>query len=208
MLELLQDNLLGIFTEPDEAFKRISVGEMNLLVPIVLLVIIGLLLGAVVTKQMPGKVEQWQKSGREITHDIGPQVKAEKMKAVAYPFFVLVFWALFTFAFATMITKLNGFGDLIGIMNCTGFLVFPYFILILVKYFTVMAPALSFIYSTLLFAMACWTLFALTKIAQSVGKLDIFNAAMAAGVPALFFSMIWFLYELMVELFVMRFMKG
>lgn len=203
--EIVKDGLVEMVTDPDNAFKKISTSNMNLLIPVVVLIIMGILLGAVVMKQLPGKIDQMKESGRELTHNVDPQIKSEKAKAFVYPFFTVGFWFLFNIAFSMMISKMNGLGEMSGIFKSTSMLVYPYFIAIFLKYLFSFIPALNFIYMIVLLVLGLWTVFILWKISVVVGQLAPMDGALAASVPAFFFMMLWLSYDLMVNLFVYRF---
>lgn len=203
--EIIKDGLVEMATDPENAFKKISTSSMNLIIPVVVLIIIGILLGAVVTKQLPGKIEKMKESGRDLTHNVEPQIKAEKAKAFVYPFFTVGFWFFFNIAFAMMISRMNGLGEMSGIFKSTSMLVYPYFIAIFIKFITAFVPALGFLYMLVLLALALWTMFLLWKISVVVGQLAPMDGALASFVPAFFFMMLWLSYDLIINLFVYRF---
>ncbi len=203
--EILIESLVGMFTSPDETFKRASNSEISLVIPVILLLVIGVLLGAVIMRELPAKEESLRQSGRTLTHNIEPQIKAEKAKASFFPIFILLFWVLFNIAFSIIITKMNGMGEISGIFKCTSLLVYPFFVAILLKLIVSFVPFLGFLYSLVMLAVSIWTLFALWKIAVAVGQLAPMDGAVAAGVPAFFFMLFWMSYGLIVDLFVYRF---
>jgi hypothetical protein len=58
-----------------------------------------------------------------------------------------------------------------------------------------MVPALKAVVVVVQLLMAIWTLFMLVRIAENAGQLPPMHAWLAAGVPAFFFSLLWFCYD-------------
>jgi hypothetical protein len=204
-VDALKKGLVEMITRPDDFFKKTAVQDASYVLPLVILIITGILLGAVVSRQLPLKEEQWKKTGRDLAFNVEPQVKAEKAKATVFPFFTVGFFLVFNLCFGIVIHRLNGMGDFKGIFNCTSYLIYPYFVLALLKYLILFVPFLGFIYTLAMVVVTLGSAYLLVKIAQNAGQLDIMNAVVAALFPGFVFMLVWMSYDIVIQLLVQRF---
>ncbi len=201
-LEFIAQCVLDMFRKPQEFFKEISRKELNLVTPVVVLLITGVLMGIMVHSQIPKMREQWKKTGTDLVYNIEYRVRAKKVEGFLYPIWLFVWWFLFTVAFATLTSSLGGWGDYKGFFNCTSFLIYPFALLQLLKFVLLMVPPLMFIYWLLLTGLSLWCVYALVQIAMGAGELDVLNAIVAAVVPAFFFLLLYLAYSPIVSMIV------
>ena len=191
-----------MFKEPGAFFKEIRNKEVNLVIPVVILLIIGILMSIMTFQHIPHVRKQWEQTAADLVYNIEYRVMAEKVKAVLYPVWVILFWAFFTIAFAVLTSSLGGWGEFKGFFNCTAFVIYPYAALQLIKFILHIFPSLMFIYWILLPLLAIWTCYILVKIAMNAGELDTMHSVIAAGIPAFFFLLLWLSYEPLIHLIV------
>ena len=133
-IQLIIENLQRMIRGPRKFFRDISKQEVNLIIPIILLLITGILLGVMVYRQIPELQKQWAKLGTEMAFDIKYRISQKKTEALFFPVWVVLFWFLFTVVYTYIISWLGGSGEFKRIFNCTSYLAYPYLLITLINF--------------------------------------------------------------------------
>lgn len=204
-MKIIIEGIVKIFTDPEALFRKIAYREVNMIIPIVVLIITGILLGVIVKIELGKTQRSWKESARSLTNSIKAIENTEKARAYLFPFFLVLFWGAFSLFFAFVISKFGGMGETRGIFNGTSFLVYPYFIIIVVKLIATLLPFLGFLDTIVSLLGGGFIFYLMIRIAQGVGQLDIMHAAFTSGIACVVFTFVWFLYGMIIHLFVVRF---
>ncbi|MCD4783558.1 MAG: YIP1 family protein [Candidatus Eremiobacteraeota bacterium] len=190
----LAGSIKRMLIEPDKLFEDVAHKEMNMIIPVVVLIIIGIFSGLTVYSTIPEVKKNFEFT--EEVYNVEHSLRVLKMESFLYPVWTILFWIIFTLAFAIFITWLNGWGDFKGMFNCTSYLVYPNLVVsILVFLVQLLPPNLRVILIVLQLLAAAYNIYLLTKIAESAGKLPHMHAVLAGIVPAFFLSLLWFSYQ-------------
>lgn len=201
-LEFIFQGIIRMFREPGKFFRDVSRQEMDLAIPIIILFLTGIIMGILVYSNIPQLEKQWRQQGTDLVYNIEYRIRAKKAEAFLFPIFLILFWFLFSIAFAIITSSLGGWGEFKGFFNCTSFLIYPYAVLQVLKLILCVVKPLMFIYWILLAAVIIWTCYILIKIAMGAGQLDVLNAVIAALVPAFFFMLFYLSYAPIIDLLV------
>lgn len=191
------DGIKRMFLEPDKFFNDIAFKEMNLIIPVVVLLLLGVVLGLTVyQKNVPAAERHLEDNiGLDVYH-IEKRISAWKVEAIFYPIWTVLFWAVFTLCYTVFLGWLNGNNDFKAMFNCTSFLAYPHFVVsFLGLVFLFLPDVFKIFYLFIQLASVIWTVFILIKIAEGPGKLSHINAIFGALVPFFFLSMLWYLYD-------------
>lgn len=185
-----------MFKDPDNFFKEVALKEMNLVIPVIILVLTGIIMGITVYhKNIPLLEVQLKENLGLDVHNIEKKIETWKLEAILYPVWIVIYWALFTLFFSVFLTWLNGLGDFKGMFNCTSFIVYPHFLVAILVLFLSFIPVLKIFALMLQLAATVWTFYILAKIAEGPGQLPHMHAIVGAGVPYFFMGMLWYLYD-------------
>lgn len=201
----LIESIKRMFLEPDKLFKDVAHKEMNMIIPVVALIIIGIFSGLTVYSTIPEIEKKIEERFTDKVYNVEQNLKVLKIESFLYPFWTILFWIIFTLVFAVFITWLNGWGDFKGMFNCTSFLIYPNLIVSIIVFLVqLLPPDFRVIVIILQLLTTAYNIYLLTKIAESAGKLPHMHAVLAGIVPTFFLSLLWFSYEPLLTLILGR----
>jgi len=201
----LIESIKRMFLEPDKLFEDVAHKEMNLVIPVIALIIMGIFMGMTVYSTIPEVKQSLEQRLAGEVYNVEQNIRILKMEAFLYPVWVILFWIIFTIAYAVFITWLNGWGDFKGMFNCTSFIIYPNFVVsILVFLIQLLPPGFRLIAIIIQFLSAIYNIYLLIKIAESAGKLPHMHAILAGLVPTFFLSLLWFSYQPLIGLIMGR----
>jgi hypothetical protein len=204
-LEFVINGITGMIKKPEEFFRDVHRREVNLLIPVIVLMVTGIIMAVMTFYQLPKLEEAWRQTGVDQVYNLEYRKSVETWKAILYPIWNILYWALFTLAFATTCSSLNGWSEFKSYFNCTAFIIYPYALLQIIKLILTMIPGLMFVYTILLFLLCIWTIYLLTVIAKNVGQLEnMMHAVFAAIIPGFFLTILWLAYDPIISMIIIN----
>jgi hypothetical protein len=165
----------------------------------------GIIMAVMAFYRLPRLEAAWQEAGLDQVYNLEYRKSVETWKAILYPVWNILYWALFTLAFAITCSSLNGWSEFKSYFNCTAFVVYPFAVLQLIKLVLTMIPNALIVYNILLFILCIWAFYLLVVIAKNVGQLEnMMHATFGAAIPAFFMTILWLAYDPIISMIIIN----
>lgn len=185
-------------TDPIGFFAEAVGRDVVWSVPLLLLFILGVFGSISTVAHIPAEKKFME---QRYAHGIEEKLSIKKTGALYYPLWVMFMWAGFSLFFAYLISRLGGDWNLKGIFNCTTFLIFPSlisgFLLMLSTFVHHIARDMALLLNWFVIG---WTVYLVFTAGRGAGKLNEPGALLASVVSVGAFSFVWYTYELLVIL--------
>ncbi|MFP4498815.1 MAG: YIP1 family protein [Vulcanimicrobiota bacterium] len=188
--------------KPATFFKDIAGQNFSLVIPIVILIITGVLMGIIVFYNIPQIKETWEETNLDNDYTINQLIKAKKVQAFLAPLWTIFFWILFSSGLLIVILGFSGKAEFKEIFNSTSFLAFPLLAQQILRVFMTALPNLGGVYtvvSILFFGYLCFLVFI---ISREVGLLNNIQAGFATAISVFFGTLLWYVYDPLISMLI------